>query len=65
MELLDLCPLETWKSIEEDIRERTGLNAGVFNRAGIRIIPPTVWPNPLCPEIKANPKGQVEKIGEH
>ncbi|WP_319407364.1 PocR ligand-binding domain-containing protein [uncultured Desulfosarcina sp.] len=58
MELLDLCPLETWKTLEDDIRERTGLNAGVFSTEGIRIIPPAVWPNPLCPEIKANPKGQ-------
>jgi hypothetical protein len=25
MELLDLCPLETWKSLEIDIREHTGI----------------------------------------
>lgn len=58
MELLDLCPLETWKSLEDDIRSRYGLNAAVFSVDGIRLIPPAVWPNRLCPEIKADPKGQ-------
>lgn len=58
MELLDLCPLEIWKALEEEIRERSGLNAAVFNTQGMRIIPPVEWPNRLCPEIKADPKGQ-------
>jgi ligand-binding sensor protein len=58
MELLDLCPLDTWNTLEEQIRGRSGLNAAVFNLQGIRIIPTTQWPNRLCPEIKANPKGQ-------
>jgi ligand-binding sensor protein len=58
MELLDLCPLETWKSLEKNIREHTGLIAAAFNAAGVRTIPPAEWPNRLCPEIKANSKGQ-------
>ena len=58
MELLDICPIENWKSLEEEIRDRSGLNAAVFNIQGIRIIPPLKWPNRLCPEIKANPRGQ-------
>lgn len=58
MELLDLCPLETWKSLEDDIRNRSGLNAAAFSIEGMRLIPPATWPNRLCPEIKANPKGQ-------
>ena len=58
MELLDLCSLETWGTIEKEIRDRSGLNAAVFNLQGIRIIPTSQWPNRLCPEIKANPKGQ-------
>jgi ligand-binding sensor protein len=58
MELLDLCTLETWKALEEEIRSRSGLNAAVFDPQGIRIIPPQSWPNRLCPEIKADPKGQ-------
>lgn len=58
MELLDLCPIETWKSLEDEIHTRTGLNAAVFNTEGIRIIPTETWPNRLCPEIKANSKGR-------
>ena len=58
MELLDLCPLETWGAMEAEIRSRSGLNASVFNLQGIRIIPVSQWANRLCPEIKANPKGQ-------
>lgn len=58
MELLDLCPIDTWNTLEEAIRQRSGLNAAVFNLQGVRIIPTAQWPNRLCPEIKANPKGQ-------
>ncbi len=58
MELLDVCSLETWQALENEIRERSGLNAAVFNIDGIRIIPTHQWPNRLCPEIKADPKGQ-------
>lgn len=58
MELLDLCPIETWNALEDEIRGRSGLNAAIFNVKGIRIIPTAQWPNRLCPEIKANPKGQ-------
>jgi ligand-binding sensor protein len=58
MQLLDICPLETWKALEAQIRRRSGLNAAVFNLQGIRIIPTAQWPNRLCPEIKADPKGQ-------
>ena len=59
MELLDLCSLETWAALESEIRDRSGLNAAVFNLQGVRIIPTTRWPNRLCPEIKANSKGQA------
>ena len=58
MELLDVCPLETWVSLENDIYERSGLNASVYDTAGIRINGHHRWPNQLCPEIKATSKGQ-------
>jgi ligand-binding sensor protein len=58
MELLDVCPLETWVSLENDIFERSGLNASVYDIAGIRINVHHRWPNLLCPEIKATSKGQ-------
>jgi ligand-binding sensor protein len=59
MELLDVCPLEIWASLENEIYERSGLNASVYNIAGIRINDGHRWPNRLCPEIKATPKGQA------
>lgn len=58
MELTDLCPLETWASLENEIFERSGLNSAVYNIHGIRISANPRWPNRLCPEIKASPKGQ-------
>lgn len=58
MELVDLCPLETWAALENEIYERSGLNPAVFNVDGIRINANPRWPNRLCPEIKAIPKGQ-------
>jgi ligand-binding sensor protein len=58
MQLLDVCPLEQWVSLENDIYERSGLNASVYDIAGIRINANHHWPNRLCPEIKARPKGQ-------
>lgn len=58
MELVELCALETWKALEDEIHRRSGLCASVFNTEGVRINPISAWPNRLCPEIKANPKGQ-------
>lgn len=58
MDLLDLCPLETWTALEDEIYRRSQLNPAVYNTEGIRIQPNHRWPNRLCPEIKAVPKGQ-------
>lgn len=58
MELLDLCSLETWSVLEDDIFKRSQLNPAVYNTDGIRIQQNHRWPNRLCPEIKATPKGQ-------
>ncbi|MBR9979420.1 MAG: PocR ligand-binding domain-containing protein [Desulfatitalea sp.] len=58
MKLLDICDIETWQALEDEIYERSGLNPAVFNPEGIRIIQKPRWPNRLCPEIKATPKGQ-------
>ena len=59
MKLTDLCPLETWAALEDEIYERSGLNPAVYNVDGIRINRRPQWPNRLCPEIKAIPKGQA------
>lgn len=58
MELIDICPLEKWQALEDEIRARTGLNASIYDIKGYRIIPKEEFPNRLCPEIKANSKGQ-------
>lgn len=58
MKLVDILPLEQWEILEQEIQEMSGLNASVFNIDGIRITKNQKWPNSLCPEVKANPKGQ-------
>ena len=58
MELLDLCPLETWIELEDAIYERSRFNPAIYDTQGIRIHRNHRWPNRLCPEIKAVPKGQ-------
>ena len=58
MELVDICPLEKWAALEEEIFEKSGLNSAVYDINGIRINANPRWPNRLCPEIKDNPKGQ-------
>jgi ligand-binding sensor protein len=58
MRLEKLCPKETWENLENDIRNRSGLNAAVFNTEGIRLNNTGQFPNRLCPRIKALPKGQ-------
>ena len=58
MELVEICPLDTWKALEDEIHRRSGLSASVFDTEGVRIIPIKSWPSKLCAEIKANPKGQ-------
>lgn len=59
MELVDLCPLETWAELETTIYERSGLNPAVYNIEGVRINGNLRFPNKLCPEIKAIAKGQT------
>lgn len=58
MELVDIYSLEKWEEFVDEIRERSGLNAAVFNTEGIRLHNHSIWPNHLCPEVKAIPKGQ-------
>lgn len=59
MELVDITPLEKWMELEDDIYERTGLNACVFNPEGARIAVNRNWANDLCPKIKGTDKGQT------
>ncbi|NNF97867.1 MAG: histidine kinase [Desulfobacteraceae bacterium] len=58
MKLTDLQPLDEWQRLEDEIRTRSGLSASVFGVDGVRITDNLHWVNRLCPDIKANPKGQ-------
>jgi ligand-binding sensor protein len=58
MKLTDIAPLDTWLELEQQINERSGLNASVFNVDGVRITNFKRWANKLCPVIKADEKGQ-------
>ena len=58
MKLTDILPLNRWIELEKEINARFGLDANVFDTAGIRISDFKKWANKLCPEIKATDKGQ-------
>ena len=58
MKLTNILPIEKWVELEKEMSRRSGLNANIFDPDGIRITPFKNWANRLCPEIKANDKGQ-------
>jgi ligand-binding sensor protein len=58
MKLTDLLPIEKWIALEEEMNRHSGLDTNIFDTDGIRITPFKSWANHLCPEIKANDKGQ-------
>ncbi|UCH21944.1 MAG: PocR ligand-binding domain-containing protein [Deltaproteobacteria bacterium] len=58
MKLTELLPLEKWVELEEEISDKFGIAANVFDVNGIRITNYKNWVNRLCPVIKANEKGQ-------
>lgn len=58
MKLTDLLPLDKWYELEKEISDRTGLTTNVFDTDGIRITDFHMWPNKLCPAVKATDKGQ-------
>jgi ligand-binding sensor protein len=59
MELTDLCPLETWEALENNLFTRFNFQGSVFNPKGIRISQVKNWSNDLCPAIKATENGQT------
>lgn len=61
MKLSDVAPLAKWLELEQKINEYSGLNASVFDVAGMRITDFKRWANRLCPLIKADQKGQSYK----
>jgi ligand-binding sensor protein len=59
MNLTDMLPLENWVEFEQEIANRFGLDANVFNAEGVRISDFKNWINKLCPAIKDTDKGQA------
>ena len=58
MKLTDLLPPDAWFELEQEITKQTGLSGNIFDAEGVRITNYRNWANRLCPEIKANDKGQ-------
>jgi ligand-binding sensor protein len=58
MKLDDVMPNEKWIEVEQEINRRSGLNAAVYNVAGVRITDFKKWANQLCPALRATEKGQ-------
>jgi ligand-binding sensor protein len=58
MKLDDIMPIEKWAEIEREINRQSGLNAAVYNVAGVRITDFKKWANQLCPALRATEKGQ-------
>lgn len=58
MKLTDVLPREDWKILENEISDRFGLNASVFDESGLRITNGMKWANSLCPVVKGNKRGK-------
>ena len=58
MKLVDIVPIEKWVEIEQKINRQSGLNAAVYDVAGVRITDFKKWANRLCPALRETEKGQ-------
>ncbi|MFZ7126813.1 MAG: PocR ligand-binding domain-containing protein [Desulfobacterales bacterium] len=59
MLLTDLQPAENWGKLEEEIRQRSGMRARVYDIDGIGISGKSAPTGELCSEIRATGKGQT------
>ncbi len=57
MKLDEMMDIEKWVEIEKEINRKSGLNAAVFDAAGVRITDFKKWANKLCPAIRETEKG--------
>jgi hypothetical protein len=57
MKLDEIMPIEKWVELEKEINRKSGLNAAVFDAAGVRITDFKKWTNRLCPAIRETGKG--------
>lgn len=58
MKLVDILPIEKWIEIEQEINRQSGLNAAVYDVAGMKITDFKKWANRLCPALRETEKGQ-------
>jgi len=61
MEMTDLLPAEGWAKVEQEIFERFGVNAHVYNAKGSPFTGHVTWGNRLCPALRHN-KGAAQAI---
>ncbi len=57
MLMTDLLPKEQWVALEQEIHQRFGLNARVYDDKGFSFTGHVTWSNALCPAIKATKGG--------
>lgn len=57
MQMTDIQPKEAWQALEQEIHQRYGLNARVYDNKGFTFTGHTTWANRICPAIKAKPQG--------
>jgi Sensory domain found in PocR len=53
MELTDIKPLESWKSIADQIHDKFGFNGTVYKKDNFVLAKSDGWANKVCPAIKA------------
>ncbi|MCG8568257.1 MAG: PocR ligand-binding domain-containing protein [Desulfobacterales bacterium] len=58
MKLTDVCSLEEWEALENEIHETFNFQGAVFDPRGIRVTSNRFSSNPLCPAIRAMENGQ-------
>jgi len=54
MQMTDILPAEAWARLEQDITERFGVNAHVYDAKGSPFTGKSTWPNPLCRALREN-----------
>jgi len=59
MKLTDVLSIEKWIALENEIMEKSGSCANVYDPDGFKIIKDKKWPNPLCSAINHNKNGQT------
>lgn len=57
MQMTDILSKEAWQALEQEIHDRFGLNARVYDDKGFTFTGHLTWCNRICPAIKAKPSG--------